>query len=524
MGLADIVVDTLESQEIRQTVGQSGLRIFNSSSEQQQSDEGGVISWLWNGAISFLGLIGDQVFKLIGFTLTGLWGLFVSTAQFIYNFNWNITDKEIDNQIAAKWAALSGMFGGALGNLVGYLGCGVLPGAVIFTFNEPLGVHVLANVTEELGEEFLANVANITRYAFQSGVQSLLLWRFKNTRNFIKSNAAFLQKIFGGNTEKLIKAWGAEGSKPWSFAKTVDDAVESIPNTAVRNFVEEFLEEAWEGCVEAGYVVANSVDSFIASEKLKKAQVPALGNDRYVEIKPDRSIDDQRIILAGAEDILKPVIVQTLTNYQMMDNKDIGQWVGNPIDDYLRAKPQSLRLVIQFFSLKQPPYQRTSAQRLVSATYAIPDIKRSKLDWETIKTACGGVNGYMWGRYRATGLLDNGRQMQVMGATPEEAEDRLKALLALGTASLLKKPTIGEDRQEDSTGTYLKQPTRIYPAYFTIMNQYKVPGALGSGIPMSSGLYIRKEDRLLLWTDEKPYAYDERIEELLKKPGADTST
>ncbi|GAX43446.1 hypothetical protein NIES4075_44590 [Tolypothrix sp. NIES-4075] len=525
MGLAGIAIEALESQEVRQAVGEQGIRIFNSSPEQQQNnDDGGTIGWLWNAATQFLGLIGSEVFKLVGFTLTSLWGLFVSTAQFIYNFNWNITDKEIDTQINTRWAALSGMFGGALGNLVGYLGCGVLPGAVIFTFNEPLGVHVLENVTEELAEEFLANVANITRYTFQSGVQSLLLWQFKNTRNFIKSNAAFLQKVFGGNTEKLIKAWGAEGSKPWSFAKTVDSAVESIPNEAVKNFVEEFLEEAWEGCVEAGYVVANSIDSFIAAEKLKRTQVPVLGDERYVEIKPDRTIDDQRIVLAGSEELLKPVIVQTLTNYQLMENKDIGQWVGAPIDDYLRAKPQSLRLVIQFFSRKQPPYQSATGQSLVSATYAIPDIKRSKLDWQTIKTACGGVNGYMWGRYRCTGLLDNGRQMQVLGATPDEAEDRLKALLTLSTGTLLKKPTISEDRQEDNTGSYLKQPTRIYPAYFTIMNQYKVPGALGSGIPMSSGSYIRKEDRLLLWTDEEPFGYSERINELLKKPGADTST
>jgi hypothetical protein len=130
----------------------------------------------------------------------------------------------------------------------------------------------------------------------------------------------------------------------------------------------------------------------------------------------------------------------------------------------------------------------------------------------------------MWGRYRATGLLDNGRQMQVLGATPEEAEDRLKALLALGEGTLLKKPTISEDRAEDNTGTYLKQPTRVYPAYFTIMNQYKVPGAQGSGIPMTSGLYIRRNDRITLWTDEKPFGYEERIAELLKKPGAEVTT
>jgi hypothetical protein len=522
MGLADIAFETLESKEVRQTIGNAGTRVFKASSEEKQTDDnGGILGWLWNGATRFFGLIGSETFKLIGFTLTGLWGLFVSTAQFVWNFNWNISDKEIDTQIANSWTALSGMAGGTLGNLVGYLGCGVLPGAVVFTFNEPLGVHILKNVSEELAEEFLANVANLTRYTFMKATQSLLLWYFKNARKFLKANVDFVERVLGSKSADLIKAWGKEDSKPWSFAKAVNDAVESISNEAVKNFVEEFLEEAWEGCVEAGYVVANSVDSFIASEKLKRSQVPPLGDNRYVEIQPDRSIENQRIILAGPEEAIKPVIVQTLTNYQLMEDKDIGSWVGSPIDDYLRAKPQSLRLVIQFFSVKQPPWQRNNGQRLVSATYAIPDVKRSKLDWETIKTACGGANGYLWGRYRATGILSNGRQMQVLGATPDEAEDRLKALLALGEGTLLKKPTISEDRQEDNIGSYLKQPTRIYPAYFTIMNQYKVPGALGSGIPMASGMYIRRNDRLLLWTDEKPSGFEERIQELLKKPGAE---
>ena len=33
-----------------------------------------------------------------------------------------------------------------------------------------------------------------------------------------------------------VKAWGAKDSKPWSFASTMEAAVESIPNTFVRNF------------------------------------------------------------------------------------------------------------------------------------------------------------------------------------------------------------------------------------------------------------------------------------------------
>ena len=384
-----------------------------------------------------------------------------------------------------------------------------------------MGAYVLKNVAEEMAEEFIANLNNLVRYTFMSGVQSLLLWSFKNIRKVIKANVNVVEALFGDKAAAIVKAWGSPGSKPWSFAKTVEDAVESIPNSAVRNFVEEFLEEAWDGCVEAGYVVANSLDSYIAQQKMGEQQGVPLGQQRYVEVIPDRSNDNERIILAGPERPLRNAITQTLGHYQLIENRDIGSMVGMPADDYLRAKPQSIRLVITFYSNQQPPWQSRSGQRLVTATYAVPDVKRSKCDWETIKLACGGTNGYMWGRFRATAILSNGRQMQVMGSSNDEAEDRLRALAALSDAAIVKKPTLSEDRAEDISGSYLKQATRIYPAFFTIMNQYKVAGGRGSGVPLSTGLHNRKNDKILLWTTEKPTGTDERIRELLLKPGAE---
>lgn len=520
MGLADIVESALESRQVRSVIGN---RVFKNSFEDRQEDsEGGFLGWLWNTGSRLVGFLIAQAGNFISFTLTGLWSLFTSTLQFIWNFDWNMSDQSIDQQITQAWDAIGGLLGGTAGNLIGYLGCGVLPGATIMSFNEPMGAYVLNNVVEELAEEFLANLSNLVRYTFISGVQSMLLWSFKNIRKFIKSNPFLVQWIFGENTNKVLDGWGAQNSKPWSFAIAVDEAVESIPNSFLRNFVEEFLEEAWDGCVEAGYVVANSVESYLAAEKLKQQQMPPMGKEKYVEIKPDRSIDSQRIVLAGPQEVLKPVIVQTLTNYQLMEQRDIGTFVGAPIDDYLRGKPRSLSLQVQFFSVQTPPWsKRLGEDRLVSASYSIPDIDPAKLDWEQIKLACGGINGYLYGRFRATGILDNGRQMAVYAATGDEAEDRLRALLTLSKAELVKKPSITEDRTEDVTGSYLKQPVRVYPAYFTLFNQYRVPGALGSGIPINGKRYIRKDERIDLWVDVKPFNFDEIIVEMLKKPGAE---
>ncbi len=497
MGLADIVGELLESQEVREGIGEQGLRIFDSSFEGAEADnDGGILGWIWNGAKRLGGWLLEEAGKLLNFSLTALWGWITSTAQFLWNFDWNMSDQSIDQQIQAKWASLGSMLGGTIGNFVGYLGCGVLPGAVIFSFNEPLGAYVMTNVIEEMAEEFIANLSSLIRYTFISATQSLIMWSFKNVRKFIKGNVGFFQKIFGNKAADAINAWGAEGSKPWSFALATEKAVESIPNTFVKNFVEEFLEEAWEGCVEAGYVVANSVDSYLAMEKLRQQEVPPLGRNTYVEIQPDRSLDHQRIVLAGPERLLQAGIVSTLTGYQMMQDRDIGTFVGSPTDEYLRARPQSLRIVIQFYSVPSPPWKSRDSSRLVSATYAIPDIEPLKIDWEQLKLACGGANGYLWGRFRATILLDTGRQIQAWGATKDAAVDRATAFLKFTKGKPIKsKPTITEDQTEDLGGSFVKQPTKIYPAFFTIMNQYQVPGARGSGIPINGKRYIRKKDR-----------------------------
>ncbi|MBW4667200.1 MAG: hypothetical protein KME60_07095 [Cyanomargarita calcarea GSE-NOS-MK-12-04C] len=324
MGLADIVAEALESEQVRNIIGTRVLNLADASQENESGGIGGFVSWLWDGAKALAGFLCEKIGSLLNFTISSFWSFLHSTAQFLWNFNWNMSDKQIDEQIRSKWDALGSMLGGTVGNFIGYLGCGAVPGAVILAFNEPLGAYVLANVTEELAEEFIGNLSALIKYTFTAGTQALMISSYKDARKFIKKNEKFARAVLGSKVGDLIKAWGTENSKPWSFAQTLEDAVEEIPNTFVRNFVEEFLEEAWEGCIEAGYVVANSVDTFLAGEKFKQQQTPQMGKTKFVEIQPDRSIEDQRIVLAGPQELLKPHIVSTLANYQLMREKDIG--------------------------------------------------------------------------------------------------------------------------------------------------------------------------------------------------------
>ncbi|MCV3216030.1 hypothetical protein OGM63_21380 [Plectonema radiosum NIES-515] len=440
MGLADITFEILESVAVRKALNKTGKRIFKTSFEDKQTDDkGGILGWVWNSAKRLTGFIFQSVGNFLSFSLTSLWGFFTSTLQYLWNFNWNITDKEIDTQIQAKWDALGSMLGGTLGSFVGYLGCGVLPAATIFAFNEPLGAHIMANVSEELVDEFSENLGSLIRYTFVSGTQALILSSFKNARKFIKSNQALAQSLFGGDTSKIIKAWGAEDSKPWSFALKLEETVEAIPNTFVRNFVEEFLEESWEGCVEAGYVVANSIDSYMAAEKFKQQQLPIFGKDKYVEVLPNRENKEEKIILAGSTELLKPIIVQTLASHQLMGNKDIGtvyNFTPEKVQNIRSYQPQVEIKFLQLYAEKEKDKEQLKGQ----ISFRLTDKKAETITNEDILTLAQKIKAkfatppFVWKKGKLLVSYSDwskGYQFQLLVASKNEAKRIIEQVLDL---------------------------------------------------------------------------------------------
>ncbi|PAX58361.1 hypothetical protein [Brunnivagina elsteri] len=332
MGAADIVVQALESKIVRQKIGDYGKRVLKVKFEDRRTLTGNeqegngalALDWIWNQGERLIGFLLEKGAELIKFTFVTLWGLFVSTTQFIWNFDWNASDATLEQQINAKWDALGGMLGGTAGNLFGWIGCGLVPGALMLAVNEPLAAYIIQNVLEEMGEEVLANLAQLTNYMLQSTLQNLIVYSYINARKIIKANVGWVSLLFGDKLGQAALAWGNENSKPWSFASATEQFTESLPLGGLQNFVEEFAEEAWDGCVEAGYVVANSIDSFFAMEKLKQQKVPELGKTKYLEVTPNRENKEQRIILAGPQELVKQQVIATLADYQLMADKDVG--------------------------------------------------------------------------------------------------------------------------------------------------------------------------------------------------------
>jgi len=228
----------------------------------------------------------------------------------------------------------------------------------------------------------------------------------------------------------------------------------------------------------------------------------------------------ERIVLRGRSELLKPVITELLAMHQLIDNRDVGQIIGRVVasDEKIRAKPMPLMMTIQWSSIAEPPFNKAKTE----ASYDIPDVKRSALDWEKIKQVAGGANGYMWGRFRATAQLSNQRQMQVYGATGEEAEERLLAMATLSEATI-ETLTTAEEKKVGRRAKHkklYKETTRVYPAYVSFLHQEKLLGENDAGVATLQGIYAKSDAKLPLWTSTKPYDFEARIQEMLRVRGS----
>jgi hypothetical protein len=270
--------------------------------------------------------------------------------------------------------------------------------------------------------------------------------------------------------------------------------------------------------MEAGFIIGQTIDEAYAQAKL--AQEKALGEKRSLEIiLDDRAEEKEKLHLTNLpEKLMIPATQQLINQHRLIHNRDLGLVIGSPLDEYVRARAQSLTVVIEMFTRKEPPFFRGKSKDSKQIVLTIPNVKRAKLNWETIKRVVGGQNGYTWGRFRANVTLDSRRTLRVYGGTAKEAEDRVKALLEI-TEDKLVSISVTEEKKE---GARLKQPklykdaVRVYPGYFTIINREEYLDPTKGRATLTQN-YRDAKIRIALWLKKEPPNASRLISNLLRK-------
>lgn len=488
-----------------------------------KKEQGGFLSFLFDNVSKFVGWIGAQAWKFVSFSATAVFSWVFNTIERLKSFNWNASDKELEKLIDASKNSLAAIWGSFIGQGIGWLS-GIALGAGVSMVLPVIGGAALARLIAsktavEAVDELLPSLYGAIASTVSIASTNLAISAYINFRGLLKkAPRGLLEAVYGKDGADFIqKVWGKEGGPNMSFNQVVEEAVESISDKTLQIFIDSLLEEAWDSFIEAGFVVANEIDN--AYSQAKQASTQALGTERSAELtlnNQSSKVNQETIKLQKLpQKQMINLVQQQLANYKVMQNRDVGMLMGMPLEEYVKAKEQSLRISIDLYSKKEPPFYRDTND-LVLATVTIPDAKRAVLDWATIKRVCGGENGYMWGRFRAVARLDNGRRLVVHGATEEEAESQLKQFLNLTTAEML---TINIT-EEKKTGQRAKRPklakesTRVYPAYFTVINRKEIidPTKGKSGVKRN---YRDARIRIPLWTDQPPPNYKELIQEIL---------
>lgn len=292
---------TLGSRVVRAAVTPGGIREFTVSALGKQAEEGtNLISFLWNGALRFGGfLISDVlhiVFGVLSFSWSLLWGLIVPTVGFLWNFNLGAPDEEEYKQIETGIESTLGQLGFVLGDLLGHVVCGVLPGTVIFTFNEGLALHIFETLGEQALSDVAGNVAGLIQQAGQAAGQALFTYAFTNIRSFFRggSDEDFKNQLLERGVwkkEDIEKALKTR-NKPWSFAKLFESTVNKIPNKILREMIKQGVQGLIQACVQDGYVIAGGVDSYIAMHKTANKGI--FGSEETVVVQTSRATSNSK--------------------------------------------------------------------------------------------------------------------------------------------------------------------------------------------------------------------------------------
>lgn len=463
-----LVRNTLNSEVVRTLIGD---RVIDLIETVESDTNGNFITRVFSFGKKLVGFVVGLILTSFTWTLSSIWDFLVEAYFEVKYFDWNQTDSAIKKQLEANNIAIFGALGRLTGTgLVWLTSIGISAG---LTYKFPvIAGRVALALAEEGGQEIRSALTNLILVSRNIAIQNFLMTGLLTIRRL---------KIFGQEpilTEK----------KPWTFAEAIDEKIQQLSDAKIQAFLNSFGDSVEDAIIEAGYVVAFTLDDHFASQS--RANQDAFGTNRVVEITPNTDVEEERIIIDAPQELIIPTVQSTVSNHQLIYNRDVGQIAGIPEQDYLTPRPQRRKLKVIFKSKEKPPWRLDNGSIAKTVESSIPDVKRG-LTWEKLKR---NIKKYTWGEFRVTAILNTGRQMTVYGASSSEAETQLKALAALSDSTIIRI-TGGRDIQNDPRRK--KLPTLVYPAYAKLI--------LGNIDAQGNVISNNNQTiRIDLWTDTEP--------------------
>lgn len=508
MGALAVMTQALKSRFVQRILGSLVTKLlFSSSSLSESSQSGG---GFWQRAMN---AIRQLVLGKFLRSRAVIWAVrqLLPTIEFLANFNWNATDKEIQAAIDARNAQLGGVFGSAVGSTLGWTLSIALGGGASFSIpvigGRDLMKQVMSNLTQEAVQSLVSEYKNVLQQTVNIAAMNLIAKGYMAARGAIKKMPN-LEALFGEKGAKWVRQdWGKEGGEEISFVKWRDDKIESIKSPFWQSFAEEAVDSFWDSFSEGVYLVADELDSALnaaiaAQNEMERNRTMA------IELVPDRDNPREKFVLSGKTTAeIRDKTETALQTYSLVHNRDVG-YVGVTQDEGLwMPEYQRQRLTLISYSVKAPPWNEPNPNgsgtvRAAKRQINIPNPKRS-ITWDQVKLALGGASGYDSGAYYAVGRLNSRRKIVVYGATESEARSVLESVAELSEDRIMNITIGSRDRFGGRQVMPSQLRKRVYPAY-AITAKLRLSTAEEGRIITEGLSYAEDRDRVELWRSTKP--------------------
>lgn len=262
----------------------------------------------------------------------------------------------------------------------------------------------------------------------------------------------------------------------------------------------------------------------------EQADAQGVEGYRVVEFFPDRDVKDESYLLFGTPIEIMTQVTFLMNLSIMLKGRDIGVFLGYPVDEYLRLKPRT-GITLQFIltTYERPPFYKRSANWFSRRQVTIPDVDRRKLTYKNFRAACGGAQGQDWGEWSArayVSLNDDSKgigQIVAGGTTEQKAYENLDKFLYF-TKAALRSRTV--NKIDYSTGDRSKDPDKdkyksfkVYPAWISILNSKLIglDNASKKGKKTISGKLLSKDSKMFIYQQSEPRNFASNLNEVIAK-------
>jgi hypothetical protein len=322
----------------------------------------------------------------------------MGAAMSLYTFDWNKTDKQLQEEMKATEAAMFSA-GGRL----------VATGAVRFT-----GFAVTEKIRNRyptIDPEIIADMNDENRDELRSAIVGML----NSMRNSLQKQAILSTYMSGRQLFGYKEEPGEKDRKPWILSDKLDEIAESPKDKNFKAFLTSFKDEFEDQFFDMGYLITNGVQTHYNMQKRLWEQKD--GVLRLVKYTPDVSEPQSYTFVHGTEEQVKTAINSARLGAVHLADKDVGQIAMIGVGKAMKADLSERTLTLTYRDGPNGSSNKPEGRSAVK-TIKIPNIKRT-VDYDKIKLLSKPV---MSGPYRVTAKLSDGHELQGYFSSASEGE------------------------------------------------------------------------------------------------------